>query len=74
MNSSNDKPASVCDQNTDVRDESVHDPLPNPEPPVPSLPESDPGVFHHEPATRHSQSPGPQHPASGAQAPKVNPA
>ncbi|MDP9039568.1 MAG: class I SAM-dependent methyltransferase, partial [Acidobacteriota bacterium] len=28
----------------------TRDPLPNPEPPGPSLPEPDPGVFHHEPA------------------------
>ena len=26
-----------------------HDPLPDPEPAAPSLPEPDPGVFHHEP-------------------------
>jgi len=26
-----------------------HDPLPDPEPIAPSLPEPDPGVFHHEP-------------------------
>jgi len=28
---------------------STHDPLPDPEPSVPSLPNPDPGVFHHEP-------------------------
>lgn len=27
-----------------------NDPLPNPEPSVPSLDQPDPGVFHHEPA------------------------
>jgi hypothetical protein len=27
------------------------DPVSDPEPPAPSLPEPDPGVFHHEPAT-----------------------
>lgn len=27
------------------------DPLPDPEPEVPSLPEPDPGVYHHEPGT-----------------------
>lgn len=48
MTFSNDKAASVND----------NDPLPNPEPAAPSLPEPDPGVFHHEIAT---QSPDPQH-------------
>ena len=27
----------------------INDPLPDPEPSVPSLPGPDPGVFHHEP-------------------------
>ena len=31
------------------KDISTHDPLPDPEPSVPSLPNPDPGVFHHEP-------------------------
>jgi hypothetical protein len=66
MSSNNDKPGSVGD-------ESVRDPLPNPEPSVPSLPEPDPGVFHHEPATRDSQSPDPQPLASCKPAPKVIP-
>jgi hypothetical protein len=29
----------------------VEDPIPDPEPSVPSLGEPDPGVFHHEPHT-----------------------
>jgi hypothetical protein len=35
------------------------DPVSDPEPPVPSLPEPDPGVFHHEP----NQAPGKSEPA-----------
>ncbi len=31
------------------RNTASHDPLPDPEPAAPSLPEPDPGVFHHEP-------------------------
>jgi len=30
-------------------EKTVIDPQPDPEPAVPSLPEPDPGVFHHEP-------------------------
>jgi hypothetical protein len=36
----------------------VPDPIPPSEPPVPSLPGPDPGVFHHEPAplpTTHTE-------------------
>jgi hypothetical protein len=31
------------------REKPVNDAQPDPEPAVPSLPEPDPGVFHHEP-------------------------
>ncbi len=65
---------SHSDKNPDASDESVHDPLPNPEPAVPSLAEPDPGVFHHEPAAHHSQAPGTQVPAYSTPAPKVDPA
>ena len=34
------------------RPHPVPDPLPDPEPAVPSLPEPDPGVYHHEPGIR----------------------
>jgi hypothetical protein len=34
----------------DAADRTIlSDPVSDPEPPVPSLPEPDPGVFHHEP-------------------------
>jgi hypothetical protein len=33
------------------------DPLPNPEPVSPSLPEPDTGVYHHEPAPTKPQPP-----------------
>ena len=31
------------------------DPQPDPEPAAPSLPEPDPGVYHHDPAPRSSE-------------------
>jgi hypothetical protein len=34
---------------TDFQSEMPPDPLPDPEPAAPSLPQPDPGVFHHEP-------------------------
>jgi hypothetical protein len=34
----------------DARSTLSNDPLPDPEPSVPSLPGPDPGVFHHPPA------------------------
>ena len=67
-----DKNPDARDENPDASDESVHDPLPNPEPAVPSLAEPDPGVFHHEPATRDSPSPGAPVPAYSTPAPKVD--
>ncbi|HXS12106.1 MAG TPA: hypothetical protein VN734_05345 [Acidobacteriaceae bacterium] len=39
-------------------DRSVQrDPVSDPEPPVPSLPEPDPGVFHHDPAPDPTKTP-----------------
>jgi hypothetical protein len=35
----------------DIHD-TPHDPQPDPEPAAPSLPEPDPGVFHHDPASK----------------------
>jgi hypothetical protein len=37
--------------------DSPADPLPAPEPAVPSLPAPDPGIFHHQPASRPSIAP-----------------
>jgi hypothetical protein len=47
------------------------DPLPNPEPSVPSLDEPDPGVFHHEPVNPHTpvkNNPALPHPGEKSQA------
>jgi hypothetical protein len=35
----------------------VLDPVPDPEPASPSLPEPDPGVFHHEPGAEATDKP-----------------
>lgn len=39
------------------------DPVSDPEPPVPPLPEPDPGVFHHEPGVFHHEPGEPCAPA-----------
>ena len=36
----------------------VADPVPDPEPASPSLPEPDPGVFHHQPDSPGCEPPG----------------
>lgn len=40
------------DRRSSETNDTAHGPLPDPEPPAPSLDGPDPGVFHHEPATR----------------------
>jgi hypothetical protein len=41
---------------TTPQEPEVDDPIPDPEPSVPSLSEPDPDVFHHEPGTPESTS------------------
>jgi hypothetical protein len=38
---------------------AIPDPVPNPEPVGPSLPDPDPGVFHHEPKPLLPEKPQP---------------
>jgi hypothetical protein len=43
-----------------MSDQPINDPLPDPEPAAPSLPEPDPGVYHHDPAPQAPNSKDPQ--------------
>jgi len=53
-------------------DAAERDPVSDPEPPVPPLPEPDPGVFHHEPGEPPAQPEVPQ--ISAMQTPEKDPA